>query len=350
MFDTQISKAMKLKPRMYKNEQYCYTSPIIMEITAWLKHVMFTNICLVSLLILQFPLPAKSQSNPFGNALIPDMIADASIQEINGTFYCYATTDGYDEGLRTSGPAVVWKSTDFVHWSFSGTCFPSAAGQLYWAPSKAISANGKYYLYPTVNGYMYAAVSNSPDGPFRLALGPDTFIKPYSTNTLLKQKTPKGPVGIDADIFIDDNHQAYLFWQLRHAARLSDDMLSSELKIKPAKDTMLHRVEYFIPSFAIDGANGSRWMATPEDTACWIMADLGKITPIKRGDLYFVRPTAGHAYVLESSTDGIHWSLCGGHHDVKIQSPHTDTINIKARFLRTKITTGIKGIWEWNIY
>lgn len=42
----------------------------------------------------------KSQnSNPFGKALIPDMIADASIQEIDGTFYCYATTDGYDNGL-----------------------------------------------------------------------------------------------------------------------------------------------------------------------------------------------------------------------------------------------------------
>ena len=27
-------------------------------------------------------------NNPFGNALIPDMIADASIQEINGVFYC----------------------------------------------------------------------------------------------------------------------------------------------------------------------------------------------------------------------------------------------------------------------
>jgi hypothetical protein len=38
--------------------------------------------------------------NPFGNALIPDRIADASIQEIDGVFYCYATIDGYDQGLR----------------------------------------------------------------------------------------------------------------------------------------------------------------------------------------------------------------------------------------------------------
>lgn len=51
--------------------------------------------------------------NPFGNALVPDMIADASIQEIDGMFYCYATTDGYGRGLETSGPPVVWKSEDF---------------------------------------------------------------------------------------------------------------------------------------------------------------------------------------------------------------------------------------------
>lgn len=30
----------------------------------------------------------KGQVNPFGNPLVPDMIADASIQEIDGVFYC----------------------------------------------------------------------------------------------------------------------------------------------------------------------------------------------------------------------------------------------------------------------
>ncbi len=460
------------------------------------------KVCAALFLILYIPLSVKSQSNPFGNALIPDLVADASIQEINGTFYCYATTDGYDAGLSSSGPPVVWKSKDFVHWSFSGSYFPSAEGQLYWAPSKAIEANGRYYLYPTVNGYMYAAVSDSPEGPFHLAEGPDIFTKPYSSNTLLKKKTPKGPVGIDAEIFIDDDKQAYLFWQLRHAAKLNSDMVTvdtntitiptsrngysegpiffkrkgvyyylytlggdeayqyayvsgkvsplgpfgfpksndiiattnhqrgifgpghgcvfnvpgtddyyfayleygrgstnrqtyvnrlrfnedgsirpvdltmtgvgalhhvktdlsqkvvkasasstcSEKKIKPAKDSLLNRVEYFVPSFAFDGSNGSRWIALPEDTACWIMADLGKVKSIKRSEVYFVRPTAGHAYVLEYSADGIHWSPCGGHDDLKIQSPHSDICNIKARYLRISITKGIKGVWEWNIY
>ncbi|WP_343692673.1 family 43 glycosylhydrolase [Chitinophaga sp.] len=456
----------------------------------------------VALFPLLFSTIVIAQTNPFGHALVPDMIADASIQEINGTFYCYATTDGYDEGLKTSGPPVVWKSKDFVHWSFSGTCFPSAVGQLYWAPSKAIAANGKYYLYPTINGYMYAAVADAPEGPFRLAKGPDTFVKPYSAYTLLKNTSPRGPVGIDAEVFVDDDKKAYLLWQLRHAARLNADMVTVDtnvveiptprggysegpiffkrkgiyyflytlggdemyqyayvsgdqsplgpfekpkgddliattnykrqifgpghgsvfnvpgtddyyfvyleygrgstnrqtyvnkmhfteqgaiqpiditmdgvgplrkvksdapvkvkqimassirtpLKINPAKDPSFQRVEHFDPSFAMDGANGSRWMASAEDTASWLVADLGKVGRIKRSEVYFVRPTAGHAYVLESSVDGKHWTSCGGHPDVRIQSPHTDELKVKARYLRVRITEGVKGVWEWNIY
>lgn len=34
------------------------------------------------------------------------MITDASIQEIDGVFYCYATTDGYGKGLETSVSSV----------------------------------------------------------------------------------------------------------------------------------------------------------------------------------------------------------------------------------------------------
>ena len=73
--------------------------------------------------------------NPFGNPVVPDMTADASIILVDNTFYYYATTDGYGRHLETSGPPVVWKSKDFVHWSFSDNCFPSAAEQKYWAPS-----------------------------------------------------------------------------------------------------------------------------------------------------------------------------------------------------------------------
>ena len=97
-------------------------------------------------------------------------------------------------------------------------------------------------------------------------------------------------------------------------------------------------------------ANGSRWMAAAEDSASWIMADLGKPQHVKRSELYFVRPTAGHAYELEYSVDGKAWKPCGAHRQVIAQSPHTDKLNIKARYLRVKIVSGVYGIWEWHIY
>ncbi|MEY2901629.1 MAG: Arabinoxylan arabinofuranohydrolase precursor [Bacteroidota bacterium] len=443
----------------------------------------------------------QTNTNPFGKALIPDMVADASIQMINGIFYCYATTDGYDNGLKTSGPPVVWTSKDFVHWSFKGYLFPSALGQLYWAPSKAVAAHGKFYLYPTINGFMYPAVADKPTGPFKLATGVDSFYKPFTNATLLKSSNPKGPEGIDAEIFIDKDQQAYLYWQRRMAAKMNTDMISVDtssmtiptkrkgysegpifferkgiyyylytlagdekyqyayvtskqspmgpfdfpkqdiitttnyatgvygpghgnvfnipgtdnyyiaylefsrastnrqtyvnklefnedgsikpvslhlngvgalkqmkhatalsivsssassirenLIIKPMKDSLFKRTESFNSGFAFDHANGSRWMSNSTDQSPWLIADLGKIQEIRKSALYFVRPTAGHAYLLESSLDGKEWKKVGGHDDLKIQSPHEDQFTIKARYLRVNINKGLAGVWEWEIF
>lgn len=458
---------------------------------------MWTRIVGVGLALFMITIIEAQVQNPFGNALIPDMVADASIQQIDGVFYCYATTDGYGRGLETSGPPVVWKSKDFVHWSFEGTYFPSAVTEKYWAPSKVIHANGKYYIYPTVNGYMYPAVANRPEGPFKLARGEDRFYKPYTTSTLLQTKDPGG---IDAEIFVDDDGQAYVFWGRRHVARLAKDMVTVDsvihvistprkeysegpiffkrkgiyyylytiggdekyqyayvmsrvspfgpyecpeqdivsttdyergvfgpghgcvfntdednyyfaylefgrrstnrqtyvnrlefnedgtirpvklhlngvgplkkskkrkpvivdtvyasttaapLHVKPMKDKLCRRTECFNPLFAVDGANGSRWMAANDDEEKWLVADLGESKKIHQSEVYFVRPTAGHAYLLEGSVDGQVWQRCGGHDGLRIQSPHVDKLNKKYRFLRIGISKGIAGIWEWNIY
>ena len=435
--------------------------------------------------------------NPFGNALVPDMIADASIQVIDGMFYCYATTDGYGRGLETSGPPVVWKSPDFVNWSFNGTYFPSASTEKYWAPSKVVPANGRYYIYPTINGYMYPAVADSPDGPFKLARGEDRFYKPYTPSTLLQIPDPGG---IDAEIFVDDDGQAYVFWGSRHVAKLGKDMITVDsdiqvlstphkqysegpiffkrkgiyyylytiggdeqyqyaymmsrvsplgpyefpeqdiitttnrergvfgpghgsvfwtdedhyyfaflefgrrstnrqtyvnrmefnedgtirpvevslegvgalkkvsrpkalpidslyasstadpLFVEPMKDPTCRRTEHFVPAFAADGSNGSRWMADKDDNSPWIVADLGKVRKVSRSEVYFVRPTAGHSYVLESSLDGKVWDRCGGHADFLMQSPHVDEPGVKARYLRVRFLEGVSGVWEWKLY
>lgn len=433
------------------------------------------------------------QQNPFGNALVPDMIADASIEEIDGTFYCYATTDGYGRGLDTSGPPVVWISKDFVNWSFDGTYFPQAYNEKYWAPSKAVAYNGKYYIYPTINGFMYPAKADSPTGPFSLIKGNTFTIE----NRLWEREDVHA---IDTEIFIDDDGTPYAFWGRRNVARLKPDMATidtiypsirtrrteysegpivfkrkgiyyylytiggsesyeyyyqmssvsplgpwttpehdlvcttnietgvfgpghgcvfnvngtddyylafleygrwstnrqtyvnkmefnsdgtirqvnvdlngvgylhknakpGQLKIVHAeasscapdqrirhnKDERCQRTETFVPEFAIDNMNGSRWMAANSDNNATMMIDLGKVTKIGRSEIAFVRPTAGHAYLLEGSRDGRQWDRIAAH-GLKKCSPQTDQIGKRYRYLRVTITEGIKGIWEWKTY
>lgn len=432
--------------------------------------------------------------NPFGFPLIPDMVADPSIIEIDGTFYCYVTTDGYGHGLETSGPPVVWKSEDFVNWSFDGTYFPQAEHEKYWAPSKPVRYNGKWYIYPTVNGYIYPAVADHVEGPFKLAKG-DSF-------TLKNRLWEKDSVcAIDTEMFIEDDGTPYAIWGERNITRLKKDMVTIDTmvtiatrsrnytegpiffkrkgiyyflytnmaleryeyfyqmshvspfgpyitpkqdivcttnaeagvfgpghgcvfnvegtddyylvflefsrnstnrqiyanklefnedgtirqvnvslngvgalrpsnkfrrRIKPLKttsssvlqpqtipyklDKRCQRTEYFVPDFAVDNSNGSRWMAAEHDTTnCWFLADLGSVRHIGMSRIAFVRPTAGHAYRLEGSTDGTNWQQCGGHDDVRKLSPHCDSINQSFRYLRISITKGIPGIWEWII-
>ena len=438
---------------------------------------------------------ALAQRNPFGHALVPDMIADASITLVGDTFYCYATTDGYGRGLETSGPPVVWKSTDFLNWSFEGTYFPSAEQEKYWAPSKAVQRGNKWYIIPTVNHFMHVAVADSPNGPFRLIRGEDRFTKPYTEASTLLQEGDRE--GIDAEIFIDDDGQAYVFWGKRRVAKLDEQMrIQGEIKTletrrkeysegpiffkrkgiyyylytiggdehyeyyyqmsrtspmgpyetptidrvsttsvpqgvfgpghgcvfndgddyyfaflefsrnstnrqtyvnrlefnddgtirpvavtldgvgalrpvkhfipaKPAnvrasstrepqkiryfKDNRCQRTEYFSPDFAFDGANGSRWMAANNDKEPTLTVDLGGLVNIRESELCFVRPTAGHAYRLEGSSDGKLWKPCGGHTDIQKRSPHTDAINQRFRYLRITITEGVPGVWEWKI-
>lgn len=179
------------------------------------------NVRKFAFLLAMLPLALQSQ-----NPIIPDMIADPSIVKFGDTYYCYATTDGYGRGLATSGPPVVWKSKDFVNWSFKGVFFPSAKNQLYWAPSKVVKANGKYYLYPTLNTHIYAAVSKSPEGPFRLVNGADTLQGPSAAVPMVTMKGPRNSKGIDAEIFTDDNGQAYMYWAQRGVSKLNKDMIS----------------------------------------------------------------------------------------------------------------------------
>jgi hypothetical protein len=433
----------------------------------------------------------------FGHALIPDMVADPSISEIDGTFYCYATTDGWGQGLATSGTPVVWTSKDFLNWSFEGSSFPPDFDLKYWAPSTIVHRNGRYYSFPTLDGKITAVVADSPLGPFTAPDGQHVTratLQPYP----IEQKST-----IDAEVFTDDDGQSYMVWSRRRMVKLKPDLLSPDgpmitiptarqgysegpflMKRKgiyyyfytlgggenyqyayqmsrksplgpwetpkediiatsnpdekvfgPGHGCFFHpkgsdqwyfvfleygrgsttrqiyavkmnfnpdgtiqpitvdkkgvgavrpntetspnlaasasatassvrpnyrvrlnpasgqeRVETFAPANAIDGANGTRWLAEGRDSNPWFQLDLGAPRDITRTEAYFVKPAAGHAYKLEWSLDGKNWQPYGGHEDVICRSPHKDAKAVRARYLKLTILKGEPGLWEFRVY
>ncbi|PTY03111.1 glycosyl hydrolase family 43 [Verrucomicrobia bacterium LW23] len=438
------------------------------------------------------------QPHPFGKPLIPDLVADPTIIDLNGTFYLYATTDGWGRHLSTSGTPVVWKSKDFVNWSFEGSIFPDNFQAKFWAPSTLLPYKGRYYLFPTLDGKITAVVADAPEGPFRTLDGKDIFPDSGWQPFPIDQKS-----SIDAEVFIDDDGQRYMTYSRRRIVKLKDDLSGPEgpvvtvdtgenaysegpflfkrngiyyylytlggnevyayaymmsrtsplgpwtipadkiiaktnhqtgvfgpghgcffhpqgsedwyfihleygrgstnrqvyaqkltfnadgtiqpinitsqgvgalrptvekmpnlaigctatassthpdERIKPNADKTLDRVESFLPTWATDDSNGSRWMAADKDPSPWWQIDLGKPRPITRTEAYFVKPAAGHAYKLEWSLDGATWQPYGGHEDVILRSPHRDAKAVTARYLRLTVLKGTPGLWEFRVY
>lgn len=163
---------------------------------------------------------ASGQPN---NPLVPDNLADPEVAQFGDTFYLYSTSDVGDvqSDLAFCGNPVVWKSKDFVHWSFDGICFPSIEWHkknFFWAPGRAIEKNGRYYLFPTVNGKTRVVRSTTPEGPFSFLSGSPVDASPGDRDVVVH--------AIDGSPFIDDDGQAYMYWNQNHAAKLSADFTS----------------------------------------------------------------------------------------------------------------------------
>ncbi|GIH23482.1 hypothetical protein Aph01nite_17920 [Acrocarpospora phusangensis] len=168
------------------------------------------------------PWTPKTNRNP----VIPGLFADPHVTAINGRYYLYATTDGYASWRGTYYKA--FSSADLVTWTDHGVILDhgpdvSWADDSAWAPALA-AANGRYYLYfsgGAASGntakQLGVAVSDSPTGPFRDALGrPLVAAGQYSGQA------------IDPMVFTDDDGRSYLYWG-QGAARvvpLNADMTS----------------------------------------------------------------------------------------------------------------------------
>ena len=124
---------------------------------------------------------------------------------------------------------LVYSTSDMVNWQEHPV--PLKVTDFAWAKSDAwaaqvIERKGKFYWYVTVshgtiNGKAIGvAVSDSPTGPFKDALGKALITNNMTTQTKIDWDD------IDPTVFIDDDGQAYIFWgnTVCHYAKLKENM------------------------------------------------------------------------------------------------------------------------------
>jgi beta-xylosidase len=110
-----------------------------------------------------------------------------------------------------------------------------------WAPSVRRAADGKFYMFVSVGSEVWAGVSDQPLGPWKNA-------KADNTPLVAKNDFPEVH-NIDADVFIDEDGKAYLYWGSGFnwvnghcmAAELNKDMAS--FATKPVEVTPPHYFE-----------------------------------------------------------------------------------------------------------
>ena len=124
----------------------------------------------------------------------------------------------------------IYSSSDMVNWTDHGTQLSlssfSWADDRAWA-AQAIERNGHFYWYvcahSKIGGGMAigVAVSESPTGPFRDAIGKPLFDNGSWDN-------------IDPTVFIDDDGQAWIYWgnPRVYYAKLNNDMISIAGEVK----------------------------------------------------------------------------------------------------------------------
>jgi hypothetical protein len=167
--------------------------------------------------------------------------ADPTARVFNGRVYVYPSHDIVaKEGMGRPGwfcmaDYHVFSSENLTDWTDHGVIvsqnkvnWVDSTSYSMWAPD-CIFRNGKYYFYFPANNKVInvngrkgfsigVAISDKPEGPFI----------PHS-------EPIKGATGIDPNVFIDKDGQAYLYWAMGKifGARLKDNMteLSSEVQV-----------------------------------------------------------------------------------------------------------------------
>ncbi|MGY5356021.1 family 43 glycosylhydrolase [Wenyingzhuangia sp. IMCC45467] len=141
------------------------------------------------------------------NPMVKGDFADPSIVKFQGKYYIYATKDpwgGTDLAVMESSDFKNWEQKT-INWPTKQACTSATSNDSnVWAPSVIQANNGKFYMYVSVGSEVWVGVSEHPLGPWKNA-------KSDNTPLIKGDMFPEYHM-IDAEVFIDDDGQAYLYW------------------------------------------------------------------------------------------------------------------------------------------
>lgn len=150
---------------------------------------------------------SQSENVKVKNPIINGYYADPCIIFHNGLYYIYATKDPWG-----GNDLAVFETSDFmnftaheINWPTKEACTsPTSGDSKVWAPSVIKGNDDKFYMYVSVGSEVWAGVSDNPLGPWQ-------NIKNDNSPLIKRTMFPQYHM-IDAEAFIDDDGQAYLFW------------------------------------------------------------------------------------------------------------------------------------------
>jgi len=109
---------------------------------------------------------------------------------------------------------------------------------------------------------------------------------------------------------------------------------------KYATATSVRGVNY-MPEYALDRNNASKWRAATNDYPQTLTVDLGGASKIGRVETSFEHPTLAYTYRIETSPDGTAWQPYADHtaaFPTEVVSPMVDAAPATAQFIRVTIT------------
>jgi beta-xylosidase len=142
--------------------------------------------------------------------------ADPAPMVYNDRLYVYTTHDEDDSTWFVMNDWKVYSTNDMVNWTDHGSILSYKdfdwAKRDAWA-AQCVERNGKFFMYVPMwsktnnKGAIGVAVGDSPFGPFHDPLGKPLVQSEWGD--------------IDPTVFIDDDGQAYMYWEIPNLKWLS---------------------------------------------------------------------------------------------------------------------------------